>query len=149
MTSFPWPFHHHRPRLALVVWVSRGRHRHHWRRHVYILEPGANTMSTSVTVGHVIDFSIQYVDTSGNPMLTPVTPDSPPVWADAPASPPVDTFTPSADGLTAVLTATAAGADTVSLTVIVGGVTYSASDIITINAAPQVLGGVQIVATVV
>jgi len=106
-------------------------------------------MSTSVTVGHVIDFSIQYVDTSGNPMLTPVTPDSPPVWADAPASPPVDTFTPSADGLTAVLTATAAGADTVSLTVIVGGVTYTASDIITINAAPQVLGGVQIVATVV
>src|SRR5208337_4439485 len=138
MTSFSWPFWppHHRHRLALVVWVRRGRHRHHWRRHVYILEPGANTMSTSVTVGHVIDFSIQYVDTSGNPMLTPVTPDSPPVWADAPASPPVDTFTVAADGSTAVLAATAAGGDTVTLTVIVGGVSYSASDIVTINAAP-------------
>ena len=106
-------------------------------------------MSTTVTVGHSIDYSFIYVDTNGNPMLTPVTPDSPPVWTDAPASPPVDTFTVAADGSTAVLAATATGGDTVTLTVIVGGVTYTASDLVTINAAPQTLGGVQIVATVV
>ena len=104
-------------------------------------------MSTSVTVGHVIDFSILYVDTAGNPMLTPVTPDSPPVWTNVPSA--ADTFAASADGTTAVLTAVAAGSDTVGLTVIVGGVTYTASDLVTVNAAPQVLGGVQIVATVV
>ena len=106
-------------------------------------------MSTSVTVGHVVDYTIQYVDTAGNPMLTPVTPDSPPVWTDAPATPPVDTFIASADGMTAVLTPSAAGADTVTLAVIVNAVTYTASDLLTINAAPQQLGGVQIVATVV
>ena len=104
-------------------------------------------MSDIVTVGHLIDFSIQYVDTAGNPMLTPVTPDSPPVWTNVPSA--ADTFVASADGLTAVLTATAAGTDTVGLTVIVGGTTYTASDLITINAPPQTLGGVAIVATVV
>lgn len=106
-------------------------------------------MSTSVTVGHLVDYSFQYVDTTGAPMLTPVTPDSPPVWADAPATPPVDTFVVAADGSTAVLTATAAGSDTVTVTVIVGGVTYTATDLVTISAAAQVLGGIQIVATVV
>lgn len=104
---------------------------------------------TTVTVGHQIDYSFIYVDTNGNPMLTPVTPDLPPVWADVPATPPVDTFTPSVDGTTAVLMATGAGTDSVTVTVIVSGVTYTASDAVTISAAPQVLGGVQIVATVV
>ena len=106
-------------------------------------------MSNTVTVGHVIDYSILYVDTTGAPMLTPVTPDSPPIWTDAPATPPVDTFTPSADGMTAVLSATAPGADTVSLSVTVAGVQFTATDQVVINAPPQTLGGVQIVATVV
>ena len=103
-------------------------------------------MSDTVTVGHSIDFSIEYVDTNDNPMLTPVTPDSPPTWTDVAGSP--DTFTVSADGTTAVLQATGAGSDTVGLSVTVGGVTYTASDLIAINAPPQILGGVQIVAVV-
>lgn len=106
-------------------------------------------MSTTVTVGHQINYSFIYVDTNGNPMLTPVTPDSPPVWADAPASPPVDTFTASADGSTAVLIASAAGSDTVTLAVTVGGVAYTASDLVTIQPVPQTLGGIQIVSEVV
>ena len=144
---------HHRHRLALVVRIrGRRRHgRHHhgyrWRRKVYVLKPGENKMSDTVTVGHQIDFSIEYVDTNGNPMLTPVTPDSPPTWTNVSGSP--DTFTVSADGTTAVLQATGAGSDTVSLSVTVGGVIFTASDLITINAPPQVLGGVDIVSVVV
>lgn len=106
-------------------------------------------MSTSVTVGHKVDYSFIYVDTNGNPMLTPVTPDAPPVWTDAPSAAGVDTFTVAADGNTAVLQALAPGSDTVSVKVAVGGVTFSANDLVTISAAPQVLGGVQIVAKVV
>ncbi len=137
-------------RLALVVTTTRRRHGS-YRRHkrIHILQPGRTVhMADSVSVGHQIAFSIEYVDTAGNVMLTPVTPDSPPTWTDAPATPPVDTFTVAADGSTALLMASAAGSDTVSLSVTVGGVTFSASDLITITAAPQVLGGVNIVSVV-
>ena len=137
--------------LKIVVHYPRGqRHRHHSVTRIYILEPNQeNTMTDNVSVGHQIDYSFLYVDTSGNPMKAPIVPDSPPVWANAPASPPVDAFTRSADGATAVLQASAPGADTVTLTVVVAGVTYTGSDQVLISAAPQVLGGVQIVAKVV
>ena len=105
-------------------------------------------MADAVTVGHQIAFSIEYVDTNGNPMLTPVTPDSAPVWANAPNPAGIDTFSVAADGSSALLMATAVGSDTVSLTVVVAGVTYTASDLITINPVPQTLGGVDIVAVV-
>jgi hypothetical protein len=144
------PSHHHHGRLALVVETTRRRHGHYKRhRRAHILEPGRTIhMADTVTVGHQIAFSIEYVDTAGNPMLTAVTPDSPPTWTDAPSAAGVDTFTASADGTTAVLVATAAGSDTVGLSVTVAGVTYTASDLVTISAAPQVLGGVEIVSVV-
>ena len=103
-------------------------------------------MSDTVTVGHQVDFSIGYIDTNGNPMLTPVTPDSAPTWTNVSGSP--DTFTVSADGTTSVLMATGAGSDTVGLSVTVGGVVYTASDLITITAPPQVLGGVEILSVI-
>ena len=105
-------------------------------------------MSTSVTVGHQIDYALQYVDDSGNPMLQPVTPDSPPTWANAADPANCDTFNPAADGSSAVVIAQGAGSDTISVQVTVSGVNYSASDQVTIASAPQVLGGVQLVATV-
>ena len=97
-----------------------------------------------VNVGHSVDSSIIYLDQNGNPMLTPVTPDSPPTWTNAPNPAGIDTLTVSADGSTSVLAATAVGTDTLTLTVVVGGKTFTASEQITISAAPQVLSGVQI-----
>ena len=105
-------------------------------------------MTDNVTVGHQINYSFIEVDTSGNPMKTPV-PVTSSTWTDAPATPPVDTFTPSADGSTAVLQAMAAGSDTVTVSAVINGVTYTATDQVLISAAPQVLGGIQIVAAVV
>lgn len=140
-------FHH--------LWHPRHRHRHHHRHHprVVLVVNGfaielnpymrINLMFT-VNVGHTVESTILFLDQNGNPMLTPVTPDSPPVWTNTPSSPPVDTFTVSPDGLSSALAATAAGSDSLSLTVIVGGVTFTASEAITIAAAPQVLTSVQI-----
>ena len=105
-------------------------------------------MSTEVTVGHQVDYVIQYVDSDGNPMLQPVTPDSPPTWANAPDPSDCDTFAPAADGSSAVVQAQGAGSDTISVQVTVSGVQYSASDQVTISAAPQTLGGIELVATV-
>jgi hypothetical protein len=102
----------------------------------------------TVNVGHSIEFAIVYLDANGNPMLTTPTPDSPPAWSNAPSAPSVDSFTVAADGLTAMLTALAAGTDAVSLSVTVGGVAFSASISIEIDAAPQVLSSVAIQATV-
>ena len=156
----PSGHHHHPPhrhlRLALVV--KTGSRRRHGimvidgdtQEDNHLRTRGVRHVSTTdtVNVGHQIAFSITYVDTSGNPMLTPVTPDSPPTWTDAPSAAGVDTFTASADGNTALLVAEAAGSDTVSLSVTVGGVTFTASDLVTISAAPQVLGGVEITSVV-
>ena len=106
-------------------------------------------MAATLTVGHVDNLSIGFLDQHGNPMLVTPVPDLPPVWANAPVPAGADTLTVATNGLTAVLAAVAAGADTVSLTVVVGGHTFTASDSITISAAPQVLTSVEIVDDVV
>jgi hypothetical protein len=115
---------------------------------LYLLKPFQEIHVTdTVSVGHQINYSFIEVDTSGNPMLTqvPVTSSS---WSNTPATPPVDTFTPSTNGATATLVATAPGADSVTVTALINGVSYTATDSVVISAAPQVLGGIQIVAQV-
>jgi len=95
-----------------------------------------------------VAFQIAYdTDTNGNPMQAQV-PITSSTWTDAPATPPVDTFTVAAGGATAVLQASAAGSDTVTVSAVINGVTYTATDQVLISAAPQVLGGIQIVANV-
>lgn len=143
-------------RVVFVIAVTRVRvsERHHYRRQYtkhyrFILHPGKNDMTTNVTVGHQVDYSYEFVDVNGNPMQTPPTPDHNPTWSDSPSAAGVDTFTPAANGATAVVQALAAGSDTVSFSVSVGGVAYTASDQVLIAAAPQVLGGVKLIATVV
>jgi hypothetical protein len=101
----------------------------------------------ALTVGHTMTCTIVYLDAAGNPMLTPVTPDSPPVWTGG-ATPAVDTMAVSADGSTDVVTAVGPGADTIGVTVLVGGVSFVASLNLTVNAAPQVLTSVAINAVV-
>ena len=104
-----------------------------------------------VTAGHEIDMAIGQLDTQGNPMITPVAFDSPPVWTNAPSAAGIDTLTPSSDGTTAVLTTLPGDAnstDTVTLACLVGGVAFGATLAVAISVAPQVLGSVVINATV-
>ena len=97
-----------------------------------------------VTVGHTVDCTIVYLDQNGNPMLTTVTPDSPPSWTDIASSPAIDALSVSADGSQCEITTTGAGSDTVSLSVIVGGKTFNASLQLNIASPPQVLTRVSI-----
>lgn len=108
-------------------------------------------MSLQITAGHSVDAAIGYLDQNGHPMLVAPTPDSPPAWTNAPSAPGIDTLTASADGSTAVLATNAADADssdTLSVTVSVGGHSFSASLAIAISSAPQVLTSVVINGTV-
>lgn len=98
---------------------------------------------TDVTVGHTVVDTIIYLDQHGNPLLVTPTPDSPPVWANL-AAPTIDSMSVSADGSTDTVQALGAGVDTVSVTVVVGGKTFTASQQLTINPEPQVLTSVAI-----
>jgi hypothetical protein len=100
--------------------------------------------NVKVTVGHSVAFSIVYLDQNGNPMLTAPTPDSPPAWSDTTSA--TETLTPAASGLTASAVALAAGTDVVSVSVTVGGVVFSATCDVEVDAAPQVLTSVEIAA---
>ncbi len=98
-----------------------------------------------VTVGHTVNYSIEFLDAAGNPMLVTPTPDSPgPVWSNT--APTVDTLT--GNGLTATDVAVAAGSDTISVSLSVGGTQFSAQIAETVNAAPQVLTSIKIIGTV-
>ena len=98
----------------------------------------------TVNVGHTVTCTYIITDQNGNPMLVQPPLDSPAVWTDAPSPSGADTSAASADGTTNVVTAAAAGSDTVGVTVIVGGSTFTDSVLLTIVAAPQVASGVVI-----
>ena len=100
----------------------------------------------TVTVGHKVDFTLAFLDQHGNPMLTAPTPDAAPTWTDTTAT--TGTLSVSPSGLTASELAIAAGADTVSVNLMVGGVAFSASVDLTVQDQPQVLTSIQILGTV-
>ena len=102
----------------------------------------------TLTVGHTAGFAIEYDDANGNPMLTTPTPDSPPTWTDAPNPAGCVTFTVSADSNSATDLAVAEGVDAVGVTLMVGGVAFSATSNVTVSAAEQVLTSIQIIPTV-
>lgn len=99
-------------------------------------------MSTDVFIGHTVNFGISQVDTTGLPMVTPVAFDAAPTWAESSTDGSIETLTVAGDGLTAVGSAVGAGTDTVTATVIVGGVSFSASVDVVVSAEPQVFGGI-------
>lgn len=103
-------------------------------------------MAVEATVGHTITSTILYLDANGNPMLTKPVPDAPPTWTQS--TPATDTLSVSADGSTATDVGVAAGSDTLSLALMVGGVQFAATQQITIDAAPQVLTSVAIASVV-
>lgn len=103
-------------------------------------------MSVVLAVGHKLNMAIAFTDQNGNPMLTAPTLDSPPSWSDSNAA--TETLTPAADGLSCVGTPVAPGTDVVSLVVVAGGVSFSATLTVTVDAAPQILTAIAIVPTV-
>jgi len=110
---------------------------------------GESEMTTiAVNIGHVVNMTIVYLDQNGNPMLVAPTPDAVPSWSNAPSPPGATSLVVAADGLTAVDSALAAGSDTVSLSLSVGGIAFSAQLGVTVAAAPQVLTSIAVGATV-
>jgi len=135
------PHRRHHQRLTSVLMVAIVYHRchHHQHRSVHV-------SNVTLTVGHSVDFALVFLDQNGNPMLTTPSPDAAPAWSDI--APATGTLVPAASGLTASELAIAAGSDTVSVSLMVAGVSFSASIDVTVEAAPQVLTSVQITGTV-
>lgn len=99
-------------------------------------------MSTTLFVGQGLPLSIAFLDQAAK--LMPGTPDQTPTWATSAPGP--DVLTVAGDGLAATFKAVDLGDDILTLTVVAGGKTFSASLDITVVAAPQVLTSVEIVA---
>lgn len=104
-------------------------------------------MATTLAVGHKLELAIMFLDQNGNPMLVPPVPDATPTWTNT--TPATEVLTPAASGLTAEGIPTAPGSDTVTLSIVVGGVTFNATLDVTVTASPQVLTSVGIAPTVV
>ena len=101
-------------------------------------------MALTMNIGQSVALSIAYLDQNGQPMTVQPTPDAPPTWTAG--DPAVDTLTVAADGNSATDLALAAGADTLTLSVTVGGKTFGATLALTVVPPPQVLTSVEIVA---
>jgi hypothetical protein len=113
-----------------------------------ILKPNREeNLMTTLSVGHKLQLAILYLDQNGNPMVTTPVADAPPSWTNS--TPTTETLVVAGDGQTAVATAVAPGSDTINLSLDVGGVAFSATLAVTVQAAPQVLSSIAIDATVV
>ena len=143
-----WLWYHQRVTYVLLIVSVRGGHHHHHRFHEICLIPNRRNHMTNitVTVGHRVDFTLAFLDQHGNPMLTTPAPDAAPTWTDTTAT--TGTLSVSPSGLTASELAIAAGADTVSVFLMVGGVAFSASVDLTVQDQPQVLTSIGILGTV-
>lgn len=102
--------------------------------------------SVAVNVGHTVGLSLVFTDQNGNPMIPQPTPDASPAvtWTDDNTA----AATLTTQGAEAQDVAVAAGTDNVSVSADVGGVSFAATIAVIVSAAPQVLSGVEIVATV-
>src|SRR6266849_673878 len=144
----------HTQHLTYVVLIVEVRHHHRHRHshfrclHEMVLIPRRRNIMSNVTVnvGHNVSFSLLFLDQQGNPMLVTPTPDAPPVWSDTTAA--TGTLTAAANGLTASEVALAAGTDTVNVSLMVGGVVFPGSIDVTVQAVPQILTSIAILASV-
>ncbi len=92
-------------------------------------------MATEQNVGQTLPLSIRFLDAAGQepqPGEVAPVPDSPPEWANS--SPLIEGLSAAADGMTAAATGLAAGADTIRVTLRVGGIVYAATLDVTVNA---------------
>lgn len=140
--------HRHHKEYVLFVVVHRDEHRNLISKSEILLIPNKEVKMADInaTVGHTITYAIGYLDAQGNPMMTAPVPDSPPAWSNS--TPATGTLVASADGMTAVETAVAPGSDIVSLSLVVGGVKFGATQGLIVVAPAQVLTSIAILATV-
>lgn len=138
----PWPW---RP-IPVVFFLARGPRGNIVRLQELVPNRRVTMNPITVSVGHSVSMAIAYLDQFGNPMLTPVTPDSAPTWSDT--TPATGTLTVAPGGLSADEMSIAVGSDLVNLSLTVGGVSFAASQGITVTAVPQTLTSVAIDATV-
>ena len=100
--------------------------------------------STTLTLGHTLGMVAVFLDQHGNHMLQTPTLDAAPAWTNT--TPAVAAITPGAYSCAAV--PVAAGTDTITLTVVSGGKTFTATNDVTVSGAAQVLTSVAIASTV-
>ena len=145
---------HHNIAFRVEIWDERRkpwprirrRHRVYFEEKVLLPDKEIKMTPVTVNVGHTVTCSIVYLDQNGNPLLVTPTPDAAPTWAQT--TPATESMAVTADGSTDVLTALAAGADTVSVDLKVGGVDFSASVNVNVAAAPQILTSIAVATTV-
>ena len=110
---------------------------------VLTLKPhGTVHMAQNLPIDKTDTITIQAVDAQGN--VVPFTPDAPPVWTDS--APSAVKAAPSADGLSNALTGLTVGqSSNIGVTMKVAGVTYSATDTVTVVAGA--IAGIRLVHT--
>jgi hypothetical protein len=139
--------HHHRHQVLTYVYLRLSYGTGKYLFLVGTLSKDWIIMDAQVSIGHVINAELSFLDQNGNPMLVTPKPDAVPTWANL--APAVETLVASADGLQAVITPLTVGVDTVSVSLTVGGVMFNATLNVAVAAAPQVLTSVEIKSTVV
>ena len=141
-----------------TIFVKRHHRPHHHHHHVMVLltvnetsillTPNKETvLMTDITLGHGIDLAIAFLDASGNPMVNPPIPDAPPSWTQT--TPATESLAVDPGGMTAHCKSIAVGSDSLALSVVVGGATFTANLAVNVAAPAQVLTSVAIVPTVV
>ena len=103
-------------------------------------------MATTITLGHKLSLALQVLDQNGNPMLATVAFDAVPTWANT--TPATETLLASGDGQSATATPVAVGPDTISVSCIIGGKTFTATLSVEVDPAAQVPTSIVIVPTV-
>lgn len=97
-------------------------------------------MSVSINVGQTNTMTLSAIDPSGNVIPSPVF-DSAPVWS---ADNSDVTLGPTADGLSCIAHAVAAGTSTVTVTAVSNGKSFSATNVMTIAVPPPQIDHLQI-----
>jgi len=136
-----WHYHRHHHRHIRVALIVNGEFA------VELTPNGVIHMAATINVGQTLPLSIAYLDQGGQPMASTPFADAPPAWSHTDAT--VSDLTAAADGNTASVVGLASGADTITLSVLVGGKSFNATLSLTVAAVmppPQVLTSIEIVA---
>jgi hypothetical protein len=146
-------------------WLFHERHKRHHRHHhphgppghhfyvlfkidcvSFLLKPDEEKiLMTDITLGQGLNLAISFLDQDGNQMTATPVPDGTPIWTNT--TPVTEALSISSDGLSAKTTSVVVGTDTVSVSVTVGGATFSADLNVNVAPKPQTLTSIVIVAT--
>ena len=131
--------HHHHHRIMVVFTINETS---------ILLTPNQGTvLMENLNLGQNLSLAIAFLDAAGNPMVTAPTPDAAPSWTQT--TPATESLTPDSGGMTAQTKSLAVGSDSITVSVVVGGATFTATLAVNVATPAQVLTTVQIVPTVV